>query len=102
MENDTLEATETFASKSKKASVVTPDLSAEIAMAVEKLPGERVRCRRVSANTYRCNWVAPQQQAGDVLRFIDTYHIRASKFLHVTKPEGKLVIEDWTASAKNN
>jgi hypothetical protein len=100
MEKDTLEATHTFAVKSKKATTPTPDLSAEIAMTVEKLPGERVRCRRVSANTYRCNWIAPERQSGDALRFIDTFTIRASRFLHVTKPEGKLVIEDWTA--KNN
>ena len=88
--------------KPKKAVVQTPDLSVEIAQAVEKMPGERVRCRRVSNNTYRCNWIAPEQQAGEAIRFIDTYRIRSSKFLHVTKVDGKLLIEDWTATAKNN
>jgi hypothetical protein len=99
MENTTLEGSQAFGSKVKKV-VQTPDLSVEIAAAVEKMPGERVRCRRVSANTYRCNWIAPEREAGDALRFLDTFKIKTSKFLHVTKAEGKLVIEDWTA--RNN
>ena len=99
MEKTTVEAIQP---KAKKQSVVSPDLSTEIVQMLEKLPGERVRCRRVSANTYRCNWLSPERESGEALRFIDTFRIRESKFLHVTKAEGKLVIEDWTQTAKNN
>src|SRR4051812_38284329 len=34
----------------------TADLSAEIIKSVEKWPEDRVTCRRIGANSYRCNW----------------------------------------------
>jgi hypothetical protein len=82
----------------------TPDLSAEIARTVQKQPGDRVKCRRVAANTYRCNWFAPEHAAEDQgLCFLDTYRIRDSRFLRVHKTNGQLVIEDLTlATARNN
>ena len=82
----------------------TPDLSAEIARTVQKQPGDRIKCRRVAANTYRCNWFAPEHAAEDQgLCFLDTYRIRDSRFLRVQKTNGQLVIEDLTlATARNN
>lgn len=83
-----------------------PDLSAEIAQTVQRQPGDRVRCRRVFKNTYRCNWHAPERShAGDrAARFLETYRIRDSKFLRASRVDGALVIEDITvrASSKNN
>ncbi|CAA9566591.1 MAG: hypothetical protein AVDCRST_MAG88-1949, partial [uncultured Thermomicrobiales bacterium] len=32
------------------------DLSARVARAVERLPGDTVRCTRVGDDRYRCNW----------------------------------------------
>lgn len=36
------------------------DLSKEIVQALPRAAGERVTCRRISGNHYRCNWWAPQ------------------------------------------
>ena len=74
-----------------------PDLSVAIARAVEKLPSDRVRVRRVGERTYRCNWLAPDGRPtrGD-LKSLVTYVTRDSKFLRATKQGGRLVIEDLT------
>ena len=74
-----------------------PDLSVAIARAVEKLPTDRIRCRRVGQRTYRCNWLAPDPSPtrGD-LKSLVTYVTRESKFLRATKQGGRLVIEDLT------
>jgi hypothetical protein len=72
------------------------DLSAEIAAAVSKQPGDRVRVSRVWGDHYRCNWVAPRNRLDNAL--LDSYHIRQSRFLKVTRSEGgKLIIQDMTA-----
>jgi hypothetical protein len=75
------------------------DLSAEICCAVEKLPGDSVRCTYVSNGHYRCNWWAPQPKAaydnpgmGGLL--VTTHRVRESRFLHVTKVAGRLVIRE--------
>lgn len=74
-----------------------PDLSVEITRAVQREPGDVIRCRRVSATTYRCNWLTPDRGETDSgLRFLDTYRIRDSKFLRATQVDGRLVIEDLT------
>jgi hypothetical protein len=76
------------------------DLSAEIARNVEKEPGDRIVCRRVFKSTYRCNWLAPDRTvAASGSRFIDSYRIRDSKFLRVTRENGQLKIEDLTIRA---
>lgn len=78
----------------------TPDLSAEIQKAVQRLPGDRVRCRRVSENAYRCNWLAADRSAAaDGAMFIETWKIRESRFLRAVKSNGKLVIEDMTLTS---
>src|SRR6476661_2894554 len=40
------------------------DLSKEIVQTVAKAVGQRVVCRRISGNFYRCNWWAPQDTGG--------------------------------------
>lgn len=93
MESKTLEAS---APKASAARTETPDLSSEIMRSVDKQPGDKVRCKRVSATTYRCNWLCVEDNAGGDLRVLETWRIRDSKFLRATKEAGKLVIEDLT------
>lgn len=79
------------------------DLSVEIAQAVAREKGERVRVRRVYGDKYRCNWLAPDDRVtrGGTLA-LETFRIRASKFFRVTKTVDGLRIEDMTAVANNN
>jgi hypothetical protein len=79
-------------------SPVTPDLSAEIALTVERLKGERVKCRRIFGDNYRCNWLTVDEGAAQRGRSLalDSYRIRTSKFLRVKKVGEQLVIEDMT------
>jgi hypothetical protein len=75
----------------------TADLSAEIIKSVEKWPEDRVTCRRIGANTYRCNWwSAADKSSDDNPRMegllVTTHRVRKSRFLSVTKSTGGLVI----------
>lgn len=77
----------------------TRDLSPEIIASVQKLPGDEVRCRRITPNGYRCNWWAPMATAGydnpgmsGLL--VTTHRVRKSRFLYVTKQSGQLAIEE--------
>ena len=73
------------------------DLSVEIARQVEKQPADRVSCRRVYENYYRCNWWAPANvedydnpaMAGPT---VTTHHVRKSQFLRVTRAKNGLTI----------
>ena len=82
-------------------SPVSPDLSAEISLTVERLKGEKVKCRRIFGDNYRCNWLTVEEDlaGGGRSMALDSYRIRASKFLRVTKAGEQLVIEDVTAGA---
>ena len=79
------------------------NLSDEIARAVEKWPGDEVRCTHVSGDGYRCNWWAAQSTGaydnplmGGLM--VTTHRVRKSRFLRVTKEAGKLVITEPTAN----
>jgi hypothetical protein len=80
----------------------TADLSEEITRTVEKRPGDEVRCTRVSADTYRCNWWS-QQPTGSYDNpsmaglLVTTHRVRQSRFLHVTREAGRLVIREVRA-----
>ncbi len=90
-------------SNTPKAPAQSPDLSNEIIRAVERQPGDRVRCRRVTDSTYRVNWMALDKPDGDRgLGSMETYRIRASRFLRVTKNGEKLEIEDMTRPSVSN
>ena len=74
------------------------DLSAEIVDAVRKSPGERVTCRRVFDNKYRCNWWS----AGGTSKYdnpemtgqlVTTHRVSRSEMLRVVKTPAGLVIE---------
>ena len=74
------------------------DLSQVIAQTVERLPGDIVRCARITEDRYRCNWWCrvndksddnPAMKGGQ----IGTSHrIRKSCFLRATRKSEKLVI----------
>lgn len=86
------------------ASVAPPasaaaDLSEEIIHTVDKRPNDRVTCRRISGNNYRCNWWAP----APLLAYdnpampgltVTTHRVRQSRFLTATKtPKGLVLAE---------
>lgn len=73
------------------------DLSAEITGQVERLPTDRVACRRVYGNYYRCNWWAPASATGYdnpamAGPTVTTHHVRKSEFLRVTRGKNGLSI----------
>lgn len=83
----------------RPAPVAPVDLSEEICRAVEKRPGDTVRCTRVSEDGYRCNWWAPSATAGydnpamgGLL--VTTHRVRKSRFLRATRRGGEIVIEE--------
>ena len=78
---------------------VATDLSAEIIQAVERRAGDQVKCTRITSDTYRCNWWSAFTTDGydnpamsGLL--VTTHRVRQSRFLHVTKNLGKLVITE--------
>ena len=80
-----------------KAAGAEVDLSAEIAAAIERSPGDRVRVTRVCGCNYRCNWwaVGGGANAGQTMPGLvtTTYRVRKSRFLSVTKVGGGLLIK---------
>ena len=73
------------------------DLSAEIVKEIDRLPGDRVTCRWVAGNNYRCNWWAREGTAGydnPGMRglTVTTHRVRQSRFLNVTRGYRGLVI----------
>ena len=68
------------------------DLSAELSSHVARRLGDDVRCVRVYGDSYRCNWWT-RSSAG----IVGDAKIRQSRFLRVTRVNGKLVVTDLTA-----
>jgi hypothetical protein len=74
------------------------DLSKEIVSAVSRSPGERVTCRRISGNHYRCNWWAAHEMGAYdnpemTGMMVTTHRVIRSQMLHVTKSGKALSIE---------
>lgn len=74
------------------------DLSKEIAKTLPCGPSERVTCRRIAGNLYRCNWWSPQNTDGYdnpamVGLVVTTHRVSRSELLHVTKTAQGLVID---------
>jgi hypothetical protein len=73
------------------------DLSREIAKTIARAVGERVTCRRISGNHYRCNWWMPHGSAGDDIGgyapTVTTHRVSRSQMLHVTRTAKGLAIE---------
>jgi hypothetical protein len=90
-------------SSGRRAAEGGDDLSAEIVLSVEKEPGDMVRCTRVSADGYRCNWWAQQatlgyDNPGISGLLVTTHRVRRSRFLRVTRELGRLVIQNADAA----
>lgn len=88
-----------------KPAAADQDWSEEIARTVVKQPLDRVTCKRISGNNYRCNWWSPASKAGyDNPRMsgmmVTTHVVRMSRFLTVTKPAGTLVVKDWAPAER--
>ena len=83
----------------KFASPETPvqDLSSELMRELPRSPDERVRCRRVIGNHYRCNWWAPRNASQHDIQgsgLISTrYRVIQSQMLRVTLTAEGLLIE---------
>jgi hypothetical protein len=98
IEDDSFAATPEKA-PDKKAPRRVEDLSEQITRAVEKRPGDEVRCTWVSGDKYRCNWWAQLSTDGYdnpsmAGLLVTTHRVRRSRFLHVTREAGKLVITE--------
>lgn len=75
------------------------DLSSEIIQTIEKRPADRVTCRWISGNNYRCNWWAPSaalgyDNPGMAGLMVTTHRVRKSHFLTVTKTAQGLTFVD--------
>jgi hypothetical protein len=82
---------------SLKAADVTEDLSEAIDGEVQRREGEEARSVRVYGDCYRCNfWV---RNKSPELMYLNTGHISRSKFLRVTRVQGKLVFEDLSIAS---
>jgi hypothetical protein len=82
------------------------DLSEEIIRAVEKRPEDRVMCRRIWGNSYRCNWwsVADASNYDNPAmggNLVTTHTIRMSRFLNVTRSRLGLVITEQDGRTAN-
>lgn len=78
------------------------DLSPEIVKALPKSARERVTCRRITGNHYRCNWWSPSDTSdydNPMMRglTVTTHRVSKSQVLHVTKSSGELCIKPLAA-----
>jgi hypothetical protein len=99
------EATRALSEKPVPAKTV--DLSVEIVQTIAKAPGDRVTCRHISGDHYRCNWWASQgtigyDNPGMYGLTVTTHRVRKSQFLRVTKTEGALRIESTSSSSSSS
>lgn len=75
------------------------DLSEEIIHSIDRRPNDRVTCRRISGNNYRCNWWAPAPVGGyDNPAMpgltVTTHRVRQSRFITATKTANGLVLAE--------
>jgi len=97
---------EVNAPQPKPAPQPAEDLSDEIIRAVEKRPEDRVMCRRIWGNSYRCNWWSAADSSqydnpGMKGNLVTTHTIRKSRFLNVTRSTAGLVIVEQDGQAPN-
>lgn len=83
-------ATPEAAPAARPAPAAFDDLSADIMRTIDRLPGDRVTCRHVGGNCYRCNWWAVADTAnydnpGMSGMVVTTHTVRTSRFLRATR-----------------
>jgi hypothetical protein len=84
---------------------VAQDYSEEIVRSLQKRPEDRVTCKRVSGNNYRCNWWSPasDQKYDNPLMtglMVTTHVVRLSRFVTVTKTSAGLIVNDWAPTPR--
>jgi hypothetical protein len=82
-----------------RAPAATTDLSEEIVLAVDKRSSDRVTCRRIVGDKYRCNWWAPAplggyDNPGMSGLTVTTHRVRQSRFFIATKTAAGLVLAE--------
>ena len=95
--------------RSGKGRVAGADRSIEVLGTLEHEPGDRLTCRRVFGDYYRCNWWARGAGAAAAAGPVDphmicglevaTYRVRKSRLMKATVAEGRVVVEDATNRA---
>jgi hypothetical protein len=89
--------------KEPKAAATAPatdvDLSAEIIRAIDREADDRVTCRRIYGNNYRCNWWSAADTGGYdnpamYGLLVTTHRVRKSRFLWASRTASGLVIRD--------
>ena len=78
------------------------DLSSEILKTLPRASGERVTCRRITGNHYRCNWwSALKSNDRDVAMTglaVTTHRVSKSQMLYVTRTADGLSIKPVSSS----
>ena len=97
---------ETPSSPDRRGLVASEDLSARVARAVERLPGDTVRCTRVGDDRYRCNWWAAlatgtYDNPGMSGLLVTTHRVRKSLFLRAAQTRAGLALHLDAACAAN-
>jgi hypothetical protein len=82
---------------SGRAAGASQDLSARVAAAVERQPGDTVRCTRVGDDRYRCNWWSAQatgtyDNPSMHGLMVTTHRVRKSLFLRVSQSAAGLSV----------
>ena len=95
------EAGPTFAASEPRVS----DLSDELVRTLKRSAGERVTCRRIFGDKYRCNWWSAIDTKGYDNpnmggQTVTTHRVARSELLHVTKTNAGLVIKTVTGEAR--
>jgi hypothetical protein len=95
----------TEAKVARPPAAASQDFSEEIVRFVEKRPEDRVTCKHVSGNNYRCNWWSPASDKRYdnplmVGLLVTTHVVRLSRFLTVTKSATGLVVNDWVPTPR--
>jgi hypothetical protein len=93
--------TDTTKAVAFQAAPPTPsaDLSAQIVKTIEKQPGDRVTCRHIAGDNYRCNWWSVAEVSGYdnpsmAGLTVTTHRVRQSHFLTVVSGPTGLIIRE--------
>jgi hypothetical protein len=92
--------------ESRRAAPAAKEMCREVERALEKEPGDRVKCAHLFGDYYRCNWwssIGVKHEGADYdwSAFL-TDHIRRSSFLKVTITDGKITVQEVPAPAVNH
>lgn len=100
-------AAETPIGQAGRGKSPSDDLSARVAAAVERQPGDTVRCTRVGEDRYRCNWwsalaTGSYDNPGMYGLMVTTHRVRKSLFLRASQTSAGLSLRLDAACGTNN